>query len=128
MILKSLPFAQTRAAALRTGALLNITAAANAADIMMPSAISPRLWRIVAGEDPFLPQDPRAICLCWCVFLMLKAETYTREHVGPRHRAVWFEAKVLGRTAAVKAIAHPGDHGEPVMTLLAPDEADPFSV
>jgi hypothetical protein len=116
------PFNPSREQAIRTGALLDITAA----DIGMPSALSPKLWRAVADDSPCCPGDPRLMSLCWCVFLFLTTEAFDREDRGPHHRIIWFEANILDRRVPIKAIAHPGDAFEPVMTLLCADEPDPF--
>jgi hypothetical protein len=121
------PFTQRRSEALRTGALLDITATAVATCMGMPSAVSPALWRGVADDDPCRAGDPRVMCLCWFVFLFVTSNAYEREERGPHHRIVWFEATVLGRRVAIKAIAHRDEHFEPVMTLLCADEPDPFS-
>jgi hypothetical protein len=121
------PFNQSREQALRTGALLDITATAVGTCMAMPSAVSPKLWRALADDDPCRPGDPRIMCLCWCVFLFVTTETYDRQETGPDHRVLWFEADVMGRRVAIKAIAHQGDALEPVMTLIRADESDPFS-
>ena len=119
-------FSFGRASALQKGQLLDITPAAAAACIGMPSAVSERLWRKLAENNPLTPSDPRALSLCWSVFLFVNTKTYTRERQGRFSRTVWFNTKVLGRSVDVKAIAHGGDRGEPVMTLLCADEPDPF--
>jgi hypothetical protein len=93
----------------------------------MRSAVSPTLWRAVADDDPCRTGDPRAMSLCWCVFLFVRSEAYDREERGPYHRIVWFEATVLGRRVAIKAIAHRDEQFGPVVTLLYADEPDPFS-
>jgi hypothetical protein len=121
------PFTQRRSEAMRTGALLDITATAVATCMGMPSAVSPALWRAVADDAPCRAGDPRVICLCWCVFLFVTGKAYDREERGPHHRIVWFEATVLGRRVPIKAIAHRDEHFGPVMTLLCADEPDPFS-
>jgi hypothetical protein len=107
--------------------LLDITATAVATCMGMPSAVSPTLWRAIAGDDPCRTGDPRVMSLCWCVFLFVTGRAYDREERGPHHRVVWFEATVLGRRVPIKAIAHRDEHFGPVMTLLCAGEPDPFS-
>ena len=113
--------------ALRDGSLLDITVTAAATYIAMPSAVSSKLWRAIADDAPLTLGDPRALSLCWSVFLFVTTQAYSRERRGQNSRTVWFETKVLGRPIAAKAIAHQGDHGEPVMTVLCADEPDPFN-
>ena len=120
------PFARSRAEALRAGALLDISAAASCV-IALPLAITPRLWRELGGAEACRPGDPRLGRLCSCLFWMLKTEAWEREERGPLHRALWFEAVALGARRSAKAVAHFGDHFEPVMTLLCADEPDPFT-
>jgi hypothetical protein len=120
------PFQQLRAAAIRAGTLLDITETARMTEFGMPASMTPKLWRAIANEDPFHPNDPRVMSLCWCLFLMLLAKGYAREHIGPWSRTVWFKGMILGRKVAVKAVAHGGDHFEPVMTLMTPEEGCDF--
>src|ERR1035441_7403705 len=108
-------FERSRAMALRDGSLLDITVTAAATYIAMPSVVSSKLWRAIADDAPLTLGDPRALSLCWSVFLFVTTQAYSRERRGQNSRTVWFETKVLG---AAKAIAHQGDHGEPVMTVL----------
>jgi hypothetical protein len=120
-------FERSRAMALRDGSLLDITLTAAATCIAMPSAVSPKLWRTIADDAPLTPGDPRAMGLCWSVFLFVTTQAYSREHRGPHSRTVWFETQVLGRSIEAKAIAHAGDHGEAVLTVLCADESDPYN-
>lgn len=116
-----------RTIALQRGLLLDMTITAAATCIAMPSAVSRKLWQTIADDAPLTPGDPRALSLCWSVFLFVSTEAYSREQRGAFSRTVWFEAKVLGRAVEVKAIAHSGDHGEPVLTVICADEPDPFN-
>jgi len=95
-------------------------------EIYMPASITPKLWRAIADNDRFHAQDPRAISLCWAVFLMLTTRVYTREHRNDWSRTIWFEVNILDRKVDVKAMAHPGDDFEPAMTLMSPEEACGF--
>jgi hypothetical protein len=120
------PFKQARAAALRSGLLLDITHAARAAEFGMPASITPRLWQAIAGEAAFHSADPRIVILCWCLFLMLRGKCCSRQKLNAYSRTVWFDARIWERTVQVKAMAHAGDDGEPVMTLMTPEEGCEF--
>ena len=120
------PFKQNRAAALRAGALLDITATARLTEFGMPASMTPTLWRAIADADSFCPDDPRVMSLCWCLFLTLQTHAHDREHTNAWSRTVWFEAVVLRRKVRVKAMAHVGDNCERVMTLMTPEEGCDF--
>ena len=45
------PFRQPRAACLRAGKLINISPVARQAFVDVPMAITPQLWRMIAGAD-----------------------------------------------------------------------------
>ena len=120
------PFKQNRAAALCAGALLDISATARLTEFGMPASMTPALWRAIADADPFRPDDPRVMSLCWCLFLMLTTHAYDREHTNAWSRTVWFEAVVLRRKVRIKAMAHLANGCERVMTLMTPEEGCAF--
>ena len=88
--------------------------------------MTPALWRAIADADPFRPDDPRVMSLCWCLFLMLTTHAYDREHTNAWSRTVWFEAVVLRRKVRIKAMAHLANGCERVMTLMTPEEGCAF--
>ena len=116
-------FGCSRAQALQRGLVLDISPAARQAFIEAPMAITPRLWRSIAPNDPFRLEDPRLLCLCWSTLLTVITHTSTREEFEPFRHTVWFESVVLGRRVSLKLMTHPGDGRAPVMTLLTEAEA-----
>ena len=50
-------FGRSRAHALQRGLVLDISPAARLAFIEVPMAITPRLWRSIAPDDPFRLKD-----------------------------------------------------------------------
>ena len=115
-------FGRSRAHALQRGLVLDISPAARLAFIEVPMAITPRLWRSIAPDDPFRLKDPRLLCLCWSKLLTVTTHTSTREEFEPFRHTVWFESVVRGRRVSLKLMTHPGDDPEPVMTLLTEAE------
>jgi hypothetical protein len=116
-------FGCTRIQALQRGLVIDISPAARLAFIEVPMAITPRLWRSIALDDPFRLEDPRILCLCWSTLLTVITHTSTREEFEPFRHTVWFESVVLGRRVALKLMTHAGDGRAPVMTLLTEAEA-----
>jgi hypothetical protein len=116
-------FGCTRAQALQRGLVLDISPTARLAFIEAPIAVTPKLWRSIAPDDPLRLEDPRLLCLCWSALLTVLTHTSTREEFEPYRHTIWFDAVVLGRRVSVKLMTHPGDGPEPVMTLLTEAEA-----
>ena len=116
-------FGCSRTQALQRGLVLDISAVARLAFIEAPMAITPRLWRSIAPNDPFRLEDPRLLCLCWSALLTVITHTSTREEFEPFRHIVWFESVILGRRVGLKLMTHPGDSRAPVMTLLTEAEA-----
>lgn len=85
-------------------------------------AITPQLWRLLAGDDAFRVEDPRLLTLCWRVLLTVLTNTATRQEVLPYRHTVWTDVVIGERKLAVKLVTHPGDDPEPVMTILGAEE------
>ena len=113
----------SRAQALQRGLVIDISPAARLTFIDVPMAITPKVWRSIAPDDPFRLEDPRLLCLCWSDLLTVITHTSTREEFEPFRHTVWFESVVLGRRVSLKLMTHPGDGWAPVMTLLTEAEA-----
>ena len=116
-------FGCSRAQALQRGLVLDISPAARLAFIEAPIAVTPKLWRSIAPDDPFRLEDPRLLCLCWSTLLTVLTHTSTREEFEPFRHTLWFDSVVLGRRISAKLMTHPGDDPAPVMTLLTETEA-----
>ena len=72
-------FGCTRAQALQRGLVLDISPTARLAFIEAPIAITPKLWRSIAPDDPLRLEDPRLLALCWSALLTVLTHTSTRE-------------------------------------------------
>jgi hypothetical protein len=113
----------TRADALRDGVLIDATAAAREAGFKFPVALTAAAWgKCVAVPPGVLCQDEAG--RLWDVLTVLRfaargqagAEVRFGVHVRNDNRE---RTPPLVR---LKALCGPGDHGEPVITVVLPDE------
>ena len=114
----------TRADALRDGVLIDVSAVAREAGIRYPVALTAAAWaKCVAVPPGVLCQDEAG--RLWDVAWML-ACAVRRGGSGSEVRfGVHVRADNRDRTPPVvrlKALCGPGDHGEPVVTVMMPDE------
>ena len=116
------PFRQPRAACLRAGKLIDISPVARQAFVDVPMAITPQLWRMIAGADPFRVEDPRLLNLCWTILLTVVTNAATRQEFLPYLHTLWTCVVDGDRKVEVKLVTHPGDDPEPVMTILCAEE------
>ena len=113
----------TRADALRDGVLIDVSATAREAGIRWPVALTRAAWeRCVAVPPGVACQDEagRLWDVCWMLALAARrcrgAEVRFGVHVRNDNRD---RTPPLVR---LKALCGPGDHGEPVLTMMLPDE------
>lgn len=110
----------TREEALRDGQLHDITrirAAVNSA-FACPAAITPALWQALAGDRPFALEHPHLLQLCRFVQASIAMHRFERRQQGLFSETMWMRTSLAGRSLHIKVICHPGDAGEPVLTLL----------
>lgn len=116
-------FRYTRKDAIRDGYLLDITSAAKQrANLELPAAITLGLWEHVAPKQPFRADHPVVPDLCDGVAFALAGLTKTRKFELQDGEILFFEFKSQGIKHAVKLVLGPGDHGEPVVTIMLPNE------
>jgi hypothetical protein len=114
----------TRADAIRDGVLIDVSAVAREAGIPYPVALTAAAWeRCVAVPLGVLCQDEAG--RLWDVLFLL-ASAARRGGAGPEVRyAVHVRNDNSDRTpplVRLKALCHAGDQGEPVVTVMLPDE------
>ena len=114
----------TRADALRDGVLIDVSAVAREAGIRYPAALTRAAWQHCVAVPPGVPCQDEAGRL-WDVLWMLRC-AIARQNGG---RVVLFALHVRNdnreRTpplVRLKAVCGPGDGGEPVLTVMLPDE------
>lgn len=115
----------TRADAIRDGTLIDVSETAREAGIKYPVAMTARVFQNAVRVSAGVTAQGEAGRL-WDVLFMLRfAITRHRDVEGD---ALLYTVFVRTSDAAgpesvkLKAICHPGDAGEPVVTILLPDE------
>jgi hypothetical protein len=115
----------SRADAIRDGVLVDVTGPATGAGFKYPVALTAAVWaRCVAVPPGVLCQDEAG--RLWDVLTMLRfAIRASKERVSELRFAVHVRNDNRERTPPLvhlKAVCGPGDEGEPVVTVLMPDE------
>lgn len=115
-------FAYTRAEALVDGVLRNLSELAKEAGIKFPTAITAAAWAAVI-EPPDDCPDQSSEGRAWDVLQLLrwqamKAGTSDRIDYLVRVQT----SPGAWRDVALKALVHPGDSGEPVISIMLPHE------
>ncbi len=123
-------YTYTREQALEDGFLIDVTKTAKEAGLRYPVAVTSAVWeKYIAWEDEDTQrqthQDSEG--RLWDVLFMLKnainrlvgatTEIHYELYVVPRDG----KARKPKKTA-LKSLCHPGDSGEPVITIMEPDE------
>jgi hypothetical protein len=115
-------FAFTRAQALEDGVLMEVSQMAREAGFCVPVALTAAVWQECVKVPDACPwQDERG--RLWDVLTVLR---WSANSAGDRQELKFFVAvqnDELGpREIELKAVCGPGDEGEPVITILLPDE------
>ena len=130
-------FRYTRADALRDGVLVDVSAVAAEAGVQVPVAVTAAVWHGLISP-PYLEDLPgqdvqgRLWDLLWMFTLAARLHRNTRillfdvlflveQEMTDRSEAL-LEKKVTHTPVTLKAICGPGDRGEPVITLMLPEE------
>lgn len=119
---EDLIFAYTRAEALADGVLRDITKLAQEAGFRHPTVMSAAAWAATVeppGDCPGQSVEGRA----WDVLQVLRLRA---KEAGQTERVDFVvyvkQNAVTWRDVALKALVHPGDEGEPVITVMLPGE------
>lgn len=115
----------TRAQALEDGTLVDVSETAQEAGIIVPVAITQGLWADIHDIPPSKSwQDPEG--RLWDILSVYRYTVQTKAlRSGVRTNVLTFRLIMhQGRRTyyTVKAHIGPGDQGEPVLTLMRPDE------
>ena len=121
-------FSYTRAQAIEDGVLVDLTEWAKETGFRIPVACTAAIWDqyLVPPEGTRgLGQSERgrAHDLLWMLYTTIRAFKRKGE-VDDRllYKVIFLQAPHRQETVALKAICGPDDHGEPVMTIMCPDE------
>jgi hypothetical protein len=115
-------YAYTRAQALEDGVLVDVSAMAREAGFVWPVALTAAVWAIV--ED--IPRRYRAwqtvegrlYDVLWMAYCAIRSA----EHSGTELRYTLLMDHGRGKHLTLKLVTGPGDHGEPVVTIMLPNE------
>ena len=115
-------FSYTRADALADGVLIDLTKLATEAGIKIPTAITQAAWHAAIEPPSDCPEqsvDGRA----WDVLTLLRFEALRN---GQATRLDFIVSVTRNSRSSedvhLKALVHPGDTGEPVITIMLPNE------
>ncbi len=122
----SVIFSYTRAQAIEDGVLVDITEWAKEVGFKFPVACTAAVWQghiVPPAGTKELGQSERGRChdLLWMLRCAIRASRETKSDL------VYFEVAFVTRaekteTVKLKSICGPGDQGEPVLTIMLPDE------
>jgi len=113
--------AYTRADALEDGALVDCSALAQTAGFCWPVAVTQAVWELITDIPPtnHVLQDVDG--RLWDVLTTASQQAL----IHPNTPVCHFTVRLMhsgGHTQAFKLVAHPGDRGEPVVTIMLPYE------
>jgi len=119
-------FSYTRAQAIEDGVLVDITEWARETGFKVPVACTATVWNgyVVPppGTEPFGQSERgRAHDLLWLLFLAIKASKNTGQD-QILYKVLFLMAPNKTEEVTLKAHFGPGDDGEPVVTIMTPDE------
>lgn len=117
-------FRYTRRQAIDDGVLIDVTAWARETGFTIPVACTATLWNqhIVPphGRCDFGQSERgRAHDLLWVLYSVIRANG-AREQL--LFKVIFLDARGERRLVELKAMCGPGDGGEPVLTVMLPDE------
>ena len=119
-------FSYTRAQAIEDGVLLDLTAWAMETGFKIPVACTSAVWHgyIVPPEgtkELGQSERGRAHDLLWMLFCAIRGSKGTKRESMP-FTVVFLQAPRRHEEVTLKAHCGPGDHGEPVLTIMTPYE------
>ena len=132
-------YAYTRAEALEDGVLVDVSETAKEAGFVVPVAVTAALWSDINDVPEASGQDPEG--RLWDVLWMGRFAAGRRSAVARQERHLRGEAEAEGPELVyalfmgvgsgadvvtnyrVKSVIGPGDEGEPVITLMRPEES-----
>ena len=114
-------FAYTRRQALEDGVLVDVTVAGREAGFRWPLALTAEVWTLIEVIPGSCPGRDLAGRL-WDVLMCARAKTMA---APPGEGQLLFQALLHhagGSLLQLKLVAGPGDQGEPVLTIMLPEQ------
>lgn len=122
-------YAYTRAQAPEDGVLIDVSKTANEAGFKYPVAVTARVWdELITPDDRARPMGQSEEGRLWDVLMVLRFEVKRRVGVQLRRPdLISFSLLAIMKQAQrriirLKAQCGPGDNGEPVLTIMFPEE------
>jgi len=115
-------FSYTRQQAIEDGVLIDVSDMAREAGFKIPVAVTQKLWADYIMQDDNFGQDEKG--RLWDVLFLAACEIRARKNTSGSELLFRVNFRMRERTELVtlKIILGPGDRGEPVMTIMLPDE------
>jgi len=115
-------YAYTRAQALADGVLMDVSSTAREAGFVWPVAVTAAVWQLIQEIPPKYKgvQDPAG--RLWDVLTMARMAIRQQKQSGTEllYRLILHHGRETYVT--LKLVTGPGDQGEPVVTIMLPDE------
>ena len=113
----------TRAQAIEDGVLVDVSETAKEAGITVPVALTARVWHeIVVPDDRSRPYGQSEEGRLWDVLWMFRHSARIAGGDILTFKVIVIMKERLRRTITLKAICSGGDDGEPVITIMFPEE------
>lgn len=119
-------YSYTRAQAIEDGVLVDLTDWAKETGFRIPVACTSAVWHgyVVPPEgvkDLGQSERGRAHDLLWMAYVAIREQS-DRSMDLIRYRVLFLQAPGKTEESTLKAHCGPGDHGEPVLTIMLPRE------
>lgn len=116
--------AYTRAQAIEDGVLVDMSALAREAGFRWPLAVTRSVWSIIEPNDALKKEGQSYAGRAWDLLNILRSEMRSARDGCEVRFAPYFvtETGQTPRQVAMRAVSGPGDEGEPVITVMMPDE------
>ncbi len=117
-------YTYTRAQAIEGGVLVDVTSTAKEAGFKIPVAVTQRVWaEVITPDDDARQTGETETGRLWDVLWMLHVAIRSQQAASSQvHYAVLVTEDGDLRKVILKALCGPGDHGEPAITIMFPDE------
>lgn len=129
-------YSYTRAQAIEDGVLVDLTAWAQETGFKIPVACTSEVWHRYIVPPPRTKEfgqseRGRAHDLLWMLFVAIKRQSAHKRAAGNgqaasddrlQYEVLFLQAPNRHESVTLKSICGPGDHGEPVLTIMLPHE------
>ncbi len=117
----------TRAEAIRDGVLIDVTATAKEAGIVLPTVVTSHVWGRCVEVPPNLKGQQDEAGRLWDVLYLAASSLRAAVRAGKTGDRLKFNVDVREtegyvRVAHLVAAVGPGDSGEPVLTVMFPED------